>query len=76
MPARLPPGRRTSLSVPHRLGRPRRLAGAIEDALLHYWIGHRTAAVGLPVAWDVVAQRMAEALEGAVDGEQEQEVGR
>jgi hypothetical protein len=54
--------------VPHR-----RLAGAIEDALLHYWIGMRTFSSGLPVDGWHVAQRMAEALEGATD---EQEVRR
>lgn len=55
------PGRsaqRDYLRVPHR-----RLAGAVEDALLHYWIGMRTFGSGLPVDGWHVAQRMAEALE-------------
>jgi hypothetical protein len=34
----------------------------IEDALDHYQIGYDTMAWGLPVDWEYVARRMAEAL--------------
>jgi hypothetical protein len=55
---------------------PRRLAAAVRDALTHYWIGLETAGIGLPVAWDSVAQRMAEALEGALYGNHGDEEAR
>jgi hypothetical protein len=54
------------LAVSHRA-----LAGAIEDALLHYWIGMRTYGSGLPVDGWHVAQRMAEALEAVTPGEED-----
>jgi hypothetical protein len=44
----------------------RRLTCAMEDALATYLSGHRTAGCRLNAGWDVVAQRMAEALEGAL----------
>lgn len=34
----------------------------IQDALDHYTIGYDTRACGLPVDWEYVARRMAEAL--------------
>jgi hypothetical protein len=49
----------------------RALASAIEDALLHRWIAHRTAATGLPVAWDYVCDEMGRVLESVTDTEQE-----
>jgi hypothetical protein len=54
----------------------RALSCAIEDALTHYWIALKTAGVGLPVAWDVVAQRMAEALEAVTEQQEGQRAGQ
>jgi hypothetical protein len=59
------------LAVSHRA-----LAKASQEALTHYWVGLKTAGVGLPVAWDYVAQCMAEALEGPLGDALEQEAER
>jgi hypothetical protein len=57
--------RLTMLEVSHRA-----LAEAIEDALLHRWIAHRTAATGLPVAWDYVCDEMGRVLESVTEQEE------
>ena len=59
------------LAVSHRA-----LAEASQEALTHYWVGLKTAGVGLPVAWDYVAQCMAAALEGPLETVQEAERAR